>query len=316
MNHIPLESVQRFVAVLFDWPHCEVKPLGRGATSTAWAVSCGSDQYVLRAVHQTTNRPITYRSEFLILQTLREQGCPVPDPLYTSFDQSLLFDKQVSAWAISRRVPGDAIFKRPLTPAVAAQLGAVLSTLHGLPHTNFGRMDENSTTLKGQQATQIEGIRARWCWAQMWPFDNTSLSAHPIITLTPGLEEKLKAIETKLWDITSESDTALTHSDLYGEHIFTDEEQLTGVIDFGAAFIATASWDFAVLAYYHGWEALETILQGYTQSRVERQHLLNQSHYLAVAIGLYKLEKAVRRGVVVTKQQQITRFIAETLSLL
>lgn len=316
MSHVPLESVQRFVEVLFDCPHCEIKPLGMGATSTAWAFSCGSNQYVLRAVYHTTNRPITYRSEFLILQTLREQRCPVPEPLYTSFDQDISLDERVSAWAISRTVAGTAILKSQLTPAVAAQLGAFLSVLHGLPHADFGRPDENSTTLKGQQTTHVEGIRARWCWAQMWPFDNTLLSDHPITSRMPGLVNSLRGIETKLWEIITEPRTALIHSDLYGEHIFTDEDQLTGVIDFGAAFIATSGWDFAVLAYYHGWEALENILQGYTQSEIEREHLRSQSHYLAVAVGLYKLEKAVRTGGTVTKQQQIIGFIAKTLALL
>jgi aminoglycoside phosphotransferase (APT) family kinase protein len=316
MNHIHLDTIQRFVEKLLDHTACEAKLLGIGATSTAWSLSCGSDQYIVRVVYASTNRPITYRSEFVILQRLYKLGLPVPEPLHHSFEQPYFLGEGISAWAITRLIPGKPILKNRLTATAAVQLGAFLKALHQLPCSNFGRLNENSERLEGQQTTAIEGIRGRWCWAQLWPFDNTLLSKHPIATLAPDLLNVLTAIEPKLWRIPAETESVLNHSDLHGEHIFITDQTLSGVIDFGAVCIATPGWDFAVLAYYHGWEAVKAILNGYTQVEPQRRHLLNESRYLAVVVGLYKLQKAVVAKSETTRQQQITRFLVETLSLL
>ena len=313
-NTIHVKTIQKFIANLLGHTHCEVKSLGAGATSRAWLISCRSDQFVLRTVHSTTNRPITYRSEFLILQNLYKQGLPVPEPLYNSFEQTFQLDEHTSAWAITRLVAGKPILNNKLTPKVARQLGTFLKVFHQLPCSKFGRLNEKSDHLIGKQTSPIEGIRARWCWAQLWLFDNSALSEHPITTLAPTLLNPLKAIETTLWDIATKEDAVLAHSDLYGEHIFVDEGNLSGVIDFGATFIGARSWDFAVLAHYHGWETVETILQTYCKDRSEYSDLLQKTHYLTIIVGLYKLEKAVRIKRKISKQERITQFISDTLS--
>jgi len=116
--------------------------------------------------------------------------------------------------------------------------------------------------------------------------------------------------------ITTQEEVVLNHSDLYGEHIFTSGENLSGVIDFGAAFIATRGWDLAALAHYHGWAVVEVILKSYSQNDRQYRHLLQQTRYLALVVGLYKLEKAVTARSEANKQRRIVQFVAETLSLL
>jgi aminoglycoside phosphotransferase (APT) family kinase protein len=311
-----LHAIQILAEKLLEQPIRDVKKLGSGATSTAWSISCGSEQFIFRATHSTTNRPITYRSEFMILQALQNKGLPVPEALYNSYEQSFDFDESISAWAITRTIAGQAILQKKLSPQVATQLGKFLATLHDLPCSNFGRLDEESKTLKGQQISQVEGICARWCWAQLYPFDNSSLSDNPITIMASDLLSPLIAIEEKLWDISRESKAVITHSDLYGEHIFIANGELSGIIDFGASFIATAAWDFAVLAYYHGWKVLDFILNSYTSIMTQRRHLREQAHYLAIVVGLYKLEKAVRLKNDIKKQERIIQFISETMQLL
>ena len=316
MSHLQPQAIQRFIEKRLNYPVYEVKKLGAGATSTAWLINCGSDQFVFRATHHTTNRPITYRSEFLILHKLYEQGVPVPEPLYSSFDQVSDLDERVSAWAITRSIVGNPILGNGLTSNVASQLGEFLQVLHQLPSSNFGRLNEQSTSLEGQQITHLGGICARWCWAKLWPYDNSSLSDHPIAIMAPSLLNSLTRVETKLWRITTQEDVVLNHSDLYGEHIFTSNENLSGTIDFGAAFIATRGWDFAVLAYYHGWEAVKVILKSYSQNNRQYRQILHQAHHLALVVGLYKLEKAVTAKREANRQQRIVQFVTETLSLL
>lgn len=119
-----------------------------------------------------------------------------------------------------------------------------------------------------------------------------------------------------MWEIAKDTKAVLTHSDLYGEHIFIDGDTLSGVIDFGAAFIATPGWEFAVLAYYHGWESVRLILEGYTSGQERRNVLMRQAKYLAVVVGLYKLEKAVRKAAQAEKQQRILDVVTATLNQL
>jgi aminoglycoside phosphotransferase (APT) family kinase protein len=137
------------------------------------------------------------------------------------------------------------------------------------------------------------------------------------MVIAPNLADILQAIESQLWHITTLAKPVLTHSDLHSEHIFaSDDHNLSGIIDFGAAFIATPAWDFAVLAHYFGWNAVKGIIDSYTSVETERHDLLTQSQYLAVVVGLYKLQKAVKAKSGYRKQQNIVRFITETLSAL
>jgi|GEM_PF-6161025 len=315
MSHIPPQVIQRLIETVLGYSSCDVTLIGSGATSTAWLITCGTEQVVLRAVYKTTNRPVTYRSEFRILRQLYEQGLPVPKTICTSFDQPADLDDRISAWAITRVVAGKPIAKSKLTPEIARQLGEFLRVLHQLPCSKFGRLDEDSDFLAGQQASQIEGIRARWCWSKLFPYDNRPLAEHPVSILAPRLVNTLMRFERELWEITTRADVVLNHSDLYGEHIFVADEMLFGVIDFGASFIATRGWDFAVLAYYHGWEVVEITLESYTSDREQYRQIMYEAYRLALVVGLYKLAKPSAIGNI-NKQNHIIKFVSETLALI
>lgn len=315
MSQLPPQAIQRLIKTVLGYSACEVTLIGSGATSTAWLVTCGTEKVVLRAVYHTTNRPVTYRSEFRILRQLYEQGLPVPKPLYTSFDQHIKLDDRVLAWAITQVVAGEAISKDKRPSKIACQLGEFLRILHELPCSNFGRLDEDSDALIGLQTSHVDGIRARWCWAQLFPFDNRSLAEHPISNLAPQLVDTLRGVEQKLWNITTETDVVLNHSDLYGEHIFISHNMLSGVIDFGASFIATRGWDFAVLGYYHGWESAEIALHCYADDREQYRQILHEAYCLALVVGLYKLAKPSAIGHT-GRQKRILQFVSETLSFI
>lgn len=163
------DDILKVAERILDLSIQDVTRLGHGATSTAWIISSADDRFVLRTTQPSANRPITYRSEFRILRMLLTQECPVPEPLCTSFDHPADLPGDVSAWAITRVVDGVPLHKAQMSPSIEAQLGGFLSQLHGLPCSQFGRLDEESADFIGQQHTPLEGIRARWCWAQLWP---------------------------------------------------------------------------------------------------------------------------------------------------
>lgn len=304
-------DIRRLVEHVLDLKNYEIERSGTGASSMAWKVNGNGAAFVLRMMRPAANRPVTYQSEFAILRTLHADGFRVPEPITNSFEQPYNAGESLPPWAITRVIPGQPILKAKLNSVAAAQLGQFLTDLHALPVRAYGRLIEHNAPLHGQQSTPLAGICARWCWAQLWPFDQSKLFEHPISQLMPELLPRLSACESLLWNIATDEQVVLNHSDLYGEHIFLHDDDLSGIIDFGAAFIAVPAWEFAVLAHYHGWNAVEAILAAYQPATPD---LLDQSHHLALVVALYKLQKAVKAEVPAPKIQRIMAFVRETLA--
>ena len=309
---INVDDIEILVRSVLNHTMCEIESAGSGASSTAWIISCNKDNYVLRVMPPNMNRPVTYRSEFIILKSLFNDGLPVPEPLLTSFSHPTKLHG-AEAWAITRPVPGKPILKNKLEPSICVHIGQFLRHLHALPCSGFGRLVEEAETITGQQLSHIEGIRARWCWAKIWPFDDSLLDEHPIAMMQPDLFRAISALQEDISQCGQANNVVLNHADLYGEHIFIHNGRLSGIIDFGAAFIGVAGWDFAVIAFYHGWNALKTILEHYAHDESDYSYLLRQSQLLAIAVGLYKLDKAVTANRATEKLQRVLRFLSETI---
>ena len=315
MTNLTLPQIQTFMEEQVGQTVLKIEFMGSGATSSAWLINCPSDNYVLRVTYASTNRPMTYRSEFTILHALRSQGLPVPEPIINSFQNTHQIDQTVVAWTITRQVDGTPLLKRKITPQIAEQLGEFLRQLHRLPVSQFGRLVQDDTQFLGQDSTPIQGLCNRLCWAKLYPYDGTQLSEHYIAELSPDLLKTIEKFETQFWKIPEDDSVELNHSDWHGEHIFTRHNQLVGVIDFGTAFIATCGWDFASLAHFHGWEATRAILKSYTQQNSLQSHILIQSQYLAVVLALYKLQKEKGKNRP-KKTQTILQFLVNTIDTL
>lgn len=289
-----------------------ITPLGRGATSSAWKVTHARDAFIVRFMPVSTQRPVTYQSEFTILRVLMDRGCPVPKPVMTSVEANRPISGVPEAWAVTQVVPGEPVKNGLISSGVMYDLGRLLSVLHALPVTGFGRLVEQPDALVGQQESHLDGVRARWCWADLWPFDGGNLRQHPFAKRRLHLTEKLQGFEEAIFKVVSDEPVALTHSDLHGEHIFQRDGALSGVIDFGAAFIGVPAWDFAVIAFYHGWPTVQATVSGYTYPLGKRQ-LLQQTRMLALVVGLYKLSKAAKERASESKIERILQFLSRTL---
>ncbi len=55
-------------------------------------------------------------------------------------------------------------------------------------------------------------------------------------------EERIRTHEKSIKQIAEDRDVVLVHSDLHGKHIFVKDNRLSGLIDFGAAFIGVPDW--------------------------------------------------------------------------
>ena len=308
-----IQHIVRFAIGISDW---EITPLGRGATSAAWYVTDGTDEVIVRLIPPGTNRPTTYQSEFTILRLLEDRGCPVPQPILNSAECVGQLQDIPEPWAVTRVIKGQAIKKGRLPIQTARDLGELLAIVHTLPTEQYGRLGEQKDLLCGLQADPLSGIQARWCWAEIWPFDHLSLAEHCVAQLAPHLISELELVAPSILKMIEDESVVLTHSDLHGEHIFTQNERLTGIIDFGVAFIGTPAWDFAVVAFYHGWDVLREVLIGYSSLKEKREYHLAQTFKITLVVSLYKLSKAFESNAPQHKIQRIVEFTGKTLSLL
>ncbi|MEM9776980.1 MAG: aminoglycoside phosphotransferase family protein [Chloroflexota bacterium] len=291
----------------------KIIPLGQGATSAAWRVDTGPNAVVVRIIPAGTPRPITYQSEFTVLRLLEAKDCPVPSPILNSAARPNQLTHIQEPWAVTKAIEGQAIKKSQLSKTTAKNLGELLAALHSLPVTQFGRLAEQTGGVVGLQNDAISGVCARWCWAPIWPFDDCHLEQHTLSNLDAHIAAQLKDLKPTIFKAATEDRAVLVHSDLHGEHIFEKDEKLTGVIDFGASFIGAPAWDFAVIAYYHGWAALEALLTGYTSSGKVQSYQLKQAQKLGVAVSLYKLAKGLKGRPTPKKLNKITDFLNQTM---
>lgn len=244
---------------------------------------------------------------------LYNQGYPVPEPIVNSGNYQGSIEGVSVEWTVTREIGGEAIKKQRLPNPVARELGQMLCVLHSIPVSGFGRLAERKDVLCGLQSDEPSGLLARWCWAKLWPLDSSALIHHPIAMLAPRLLDQLGQIEADLIDACQGQSVCLVHTDLHGEHIFTMEERLTGLIDFGAAFVGGLAWDFASLAFYHGWTVVHEALGEYSSSINQRADYLEQTEMLVLVLSLYKLDKAVTDGAPTVKIDRIVGLLIQTL---
>jgi 5-methylthioribose kinase len=191
-------------------------------------------------------------------------------------------------------------------------LGKFLHTLHEIEVTGFGRLVEKPRVIAGRKDTHISGLMDRWCWAGLWPYDDAPLANHAIAKLRPDALSRLELFGHEIAGLARVNHVSLVHSDLHGEHIFESNGHLSGVIDFGAAFVGLPAWDFGSIAFYHGWDTAIRCMNGYSSTAV--QDIGWQARLMSLVIALYKLARADSTETSQAKVQRILKFIDETLS--
>lgn len=237
--------------------------------------------WIVRVPVPGTDRSTRFHAEAAVGKLLHDAGHPV-----TPWD---VVDVDGVACAVGRRLRGAPIeYGQAWTPAFSAQLGALLSALHTLPTTGFGPLMDDATALRGEAQSAIDGVRRRWCWATCWPFDGSDMSGHPVTQLMPDLVPTITQHREQLLDI-AEDTVGLVHSDLHREHLLGGPDgNLTGVLDFGDAFIGSIAWDFALLHWYYGAQASQAVAERHPNGST----LSQSGRTLAIAVGVYKLAKS------------------------
>lgn len=93
----------------------------------------------------------------------------------------------------------------------------------------------------------------------------------------------------------------LLHSDLHNQHLLQTDGRLTGLLDFGDAFVGSIAWDFGLIVWYYGLDNARLFATSYEAS----PETLEQGLRLAIAIGCYKIAKTPHKSAVLERLQAL-----------
>ncbi len=304
-------SIARLVRDVTGREPSNPRPLGSGVTTIAWRVETAEEPLVVlieKPHGEPTNNGIRPRfgAQLAILDALGGPPGLVPQPIAWSGDEPFEgLARFTLPWAIVTEAVGQPGKSDDLGQGGLADLGRWLARLHDLPGAGLGLIEDRRDRLVAPHGDMGVALLERW--PGLWPFDGTSLIAHPIARLAPALVEPASRFREALLRFGQVTRGVVLHSDLNPLHLFLAEGRLATVIDFSDAFIGPPAADLAVFASHYGWERTSQLLATYAESVVLRETRLAESHLLGVAVGLYRVRK---RFLGQQPQERIDRDIA------
>lgn len=173
-------------------------------------------------------------------------------------------------WAVDVFLPGADGSRETVNEAIWADLGGLLAKIHRLPSDG------------------IEGT-AESRYQEAWPLHLGGLAEHPIAKVAPGLLKDLAGLEA---DITraAHGSTGVVHGDPGPYNLRLLDGKLMGLIDFNDTFVGAPAWDFAWIATYSGWRAVEATLLGHEGASDDFRA---EIRLLAIPTALHGVSRAV-----------------------
>ncbi len=236
LHHLRLEDCAEFIA--------------QGATAVIYRVHRNDQALALRFTRSDTLESARMHADFAIRRELHALGARVAAPV------------SVAVWRGTEYALDEFVAGQPpteLTRAICMELGETLASLHRLPHTGFGLLENRADDLNGCVSTPAAGVLSRL----HHPFPLEPLEDSAVARVAPQFLPALRDLETELRSALLEGVTAVCHSDLHMQQLLVQDDQLRALLDFGDAVIGSSAWDIASFAYFHGWPRTAWLLEGY-----------------------------------------------------
>jgi aminoglycoside phosphotransferase (APT) family kinase protein len=245
-----------------DFPYLTIErivPLGEGLGNIAFEVN---DAYVFRFPKTHVNI-LDLQRELLILPVVRTHSTlPVPEPHFVPPDDG---------YVGYRTLPGRILMNAPNhisangCAAIGRQLGAFLSSIHGIPLAAFD-----------SSAVKRESLCLEDCLASAR--DDYANARRGIPTRYVAAVERFldAAPAAEAWSGAS----VFSHNDLGSEHILVQNGVVSGIIDWGDTAFTDPAYDFGLLYRDLGPAVLDASLKGY--SRVlsdEKDQIRRRAHF-------------------------------------
>jgi len=270
---------------------CSTTFIEAGSTSKAYRIVSNRSDYVLRIASPNAGKLASFESDFQLRSALSKQGLAVAKPIATN--QSFQLGIQAK-WALDEYRMGNSPARGEITSRVSRQLGSVLRTLHELPVSGYGKLENSRDGFAGVAQTPESGFLTRF--ESPWPFSHRALDKHPAIRKCPSLNAKLRAFESALFALIRESEGVVAHSDLHEGQLLVFEGQLTALLDFNDVVVSAKEMDFGSYLYFHGHECLCHLLDGYSDDADEISQLQQRAELASILVALHHGNRGVILG--------------------
>jgi Ser/Thr protein kinase RdoA (MazF antagonist) len=213
-----------------------------------YEVDAGGGRFVVKAsaMHDAL------RAEAWACSRGADAGCAAPAVL--AFGR-LRSDPDASAFIMSRVAGG------PIAAGSAAfrEAGVRLRRLHDAKLTGFGWLAGASRDERGDLAP----VHGSWLGFLKGILADARGLAHAYAVAAEVAEAAAAAVDEHAGALAAVEVGSLCHGDLKAAHVLTDEDRITGVIDWGDAVAGDPLWDVARLAHRADAGSVSLLLEGY-----------------------------------------------------
>jgi aminoglycoside phosphotransferase (APT) family kinase protein len=199
-----------------------------------------------------------------IAAQMKEVGIPVPDLIASGYDQ--ITDKGFTVQSV---VPGQPVLhidnRRHLVMESARQLRRV----HDIELSGFGVLTKTESGLAGKHESWKEVVQRL---LPTW----TIRELKELALVTPGQEKWIGDLVHGL-SKSGQERSVLLHGDFHLDHVFSDGNRITGILDWARVLAGDSNFDLAVTSYFLG-DEFDVFMRGYggetDPGRIEEYRLI------------------------------------------
>jgi aminoglycoside phosphotransferase (APT) family kinase protein len=298
----------------------DLRIVDRGVTAVCWRVEASGGPFAVLVGLPPQPEDAEYpgaapqlHARAAILAALRERDPRCPVVLATSQSEGIPERLRHWPWMVTDWMRGAPLEDASaMTPEVAREVGELLAALHAIPATGHGLLADAAEEVRGASDVPGTDFTSRW-GRSLWPFDGRPLAAHPVVQAAPDLVLQIAPLREQLLAYAEQGARAVCHTDLNPRHVWVQDGQLTGLIDFGDAAVLPPAVDVAVFAFSYGWPLTQVMLEGYASNSILREIRLAEAYQLGVLLALQRVEKHSVARPDPERMRRAVAFLRETL---
>lgn len=259
----------------------ELTPMAEGEESRAFGFQVGLDEFVVRVNRSSAG----FRKDALAHRSFTSADLPIPEVVSIG----TLDDGHI--YCISRRAAGVTLQDlSPLhLPAVLRPVAEVMKAIASADVSKTSGFGPFEAEGSGPHATWREFLinvtdRERYDWPAIGTHLNTD-RLNRLLDLVADLSQDCPEVRH------------LVHGDFGSNNVLTDQDRITGVIDWSEALFGDPLYDVANILFWRPWLTCMEQQAGYFE--VQRQDLLSQTKRLRcyqLRIGLEEIYQSAITG--------------------
>lgn len=283
-----------------------IEPAIEGVSTNVYKMTLGNSTKYLRIKRHEEG----ISAELLAHNSMEEHGVLVPHIEFTSSG-----NKNTPAYMIVSEIPGNSIknnwgkITEKEKENILNKAGKDIARFQEVPVSGFGVIDQYTPDIQ-----KLHGVLDSYHNFICIDFKTSISTIEEYSTISPEYIELLKKVYInfqQLLDI-PENQMVLAHGDLGLSHIYCEDGEYTGIIDFGDIAAASKFHDLAHI-YLYGHDGFEYIKNGYSSVNDLPDNHMQHIEFEGLLIAIQKLYKRIDRNFpqedINKKEKQLLEYI-------